>query len=150
MLYSAMPLTALIPNELLGKFRKGSSPGSKSGILCPHATEAKHVPASWMIQKAECIMGVRAGPWVAGGSRKALLTVLPGQQNCQFGDMGRQGKDYARVLGLLKEPTEEEVKRAFRRLALKYHPDKVLTEGNMTQNQILCSFSFSFKKSHRD
>ena len=75
MLYSAMPLTALIPNELLGKFRKGSSPGSKSGILCPHATEAKHVPASWMIQKAECIMGVRAGPWVAGGSRKALLTV---------------------------------------------------------------------------
>ena len=40
--------------------------------------------------------------------------------------MGRQGKDYARVLGLLTEPTEEEVKRAFRRLALKYHPDKVL------------------------
>ena len=76
--------------------------------------------------------------------------LVPGQQNCQFGDMGRQGKDYARVLGLLKEPTEEEVKRAFRRLALKYHPDKVLTEGNMTQNQILCSFSFSFKKSHRD
>ena len=29
------------------------------------------------------------------------------------------------MLGLLKEPTEEEVKRAFRRLALKYHPDKV-------------------------
>ena len=41
--------------------------------------------------------------------------------------MGRQGKDYAKVLGLLSQPTEEEVKRAFRRLALKYHPDKVLT-----------------------
>ena len=36
-------------------------------------------------------------------------------------------KDYAKVLGLLSQPTEEEVKRAFRRLALKYHPDKVLT-----------------------
>ena len=53
--------------------------------------------------------------------------------------MGRQqGKDYARVLGLLKEPTEDEVKRAFRRLALKYHPDKVLTQGHLTQNEILC------------
>ena len=31
------------------------------------------------------------------------------------------------MLGLLSQPTEEEVKRAFRRLALKYHPDKVLT-----------------------
>ena len=51
--------------------------------------------------------------------------------------MGRQGKDYARVLGLLKEPTEEEVKRAFRRLALKYHPDKVFTVGHMIQPQIM-------------
>ena len=36
-------------------------------------------------------------------------------------------EDYAKVLGLLSQPTEEEVKRAFRRLALKYHPDKVLS-----------------------
>ena len=48
--------------------------------------------------------------------------------------MGRQGKDYARVLGLLKEPTEEEVKRAFRRLALKYHPDKVFIVGTHDTN----------------
>ena len=35
-------------------------------------------------------------------------------------------KDYCRVLGLRPDhPTEEEVNRAFRRLALKYHPDKV-------------------------
>ena len=36
------------------------------------------------------------------------------------------GKDYCRVLGLLGEPSEEQVKKAFRRLALKYHPDKVM------------------------
>ena len=55
--------------------------------------------------------------------------------------MGRQqGKDYARVLGLLKEPTEEEVKRAFRRLALKYHPDKVLTVDHLTQILKYCAY----------
>ena len=53
-----------------------------------------------------------------------LYHIFPNPDNS---DMGRQtGKDYARVLGLLAEPTEDEVKRAFRRLALKYHPDKVL------------------------
>lgn len=35
-------------------------------------------------------------------------------------------KDYCKVLGVRPDqPTEEEVNKAFRRLALKYHPDKV-------------------------
>ena len=38
-------------------------------------------------------------------------------------------KYYAKVLGLLSQPTEEDVKRAFRKLALKYHPDKVLKKS---------------------
>ena len=34
------------------------------------------------------------------------------------------GSDYYGVLGLQPDATTEEIKRAYRRLALRYHPDK--------------------------
>ncbi|MCW3105027.1 MAG: DnaJ-class molecular chaperone with C-terminal Zn finger domain [Bacteroidetes bacterium] len=33
-------------------------------------------------------------------------------------------KDYYKILGLTKAATQEEIKKAFRKLAVKYHPDK--------------------------
>lgn len=38
--------------------------------------------------------------------------------------MGNQKRDYYEVLGLAKTATQDEIKKAFRTLAMKYHPDK--------------------------
>jgi curved DNA-binding protein len=70
-----------------------------------------------------------------------------------LGDMG--GKDYYKILGLSKSASPEEFKKAYRKLALKYHPDR--NQGDKTSeakfkdiNEAYAVLSDAEKRKHYD
>ena len=58
----------------------------------------------------------------------------------QYGSSGQTYKDPYKVLGLTSSATDEEVKKAYRRLAMKYHPDKVEGMGEEVKKNAEAQF----------
>ncbi|XP_041348272.1 dnaJ homolog subfamily B member 9-like [Gigantopelta aegis] len=54
-----------------------------------------------------------------------------------FVDIASAGKDYYKILGVKKDATEKQIKKAFRKLALKYHPDKNKKDKDGAQKKFM-------------
>lgn len=52
----------------------------------------------------------------------------------------RMGKDYYKTLGISKNASEDEIRRAYRRMALKYHPDKNKEPGAEAKFKVCLHF----------
>ena len=57
--------------------------------------------------------------------------------------MSKNQKDYYELLGVNKDSTQEEIKKAYRKKALKYHPDK--NPGNKKSEEMFKKISGAYE-----
>lgn len=58
-----------------------------------------------------------------------IYSALTGFAIIEMGQLVEAGKDYYKILGIQKDATDRQIKKAFRKLAVKYHPDKNKKKG---------------------
>jgi len=105
-----------------------------------------------LLQECYRAVGRPVAPLVCDASKFGLPALASQHQPGTDMDKGKQEKkDYYKVLGIAKGATEDEIKKAYRKMALKYHPDKNKTAGAEERfKEIAEAYDVLSDKSKRD
>lgn len=87
------------------------------------------------INRIASAFGINAGDYASMYARH-----VGGHAHSQQGRPTGSHKDPYKILGLASTATDEEVKKAYRRLAMKYHPDKVEGMGDEVKKNAAAQF----------